>query len=314
MSQSMLGRLRIDGRPVEDGGQHAVHSPGSEDLLSLRAPGGALLGERARLVLGLAGLEVGALGERDHLGLGGRAAVVGEEGGGEFVAAAVRSAPRRGGPAGGESVVDAVDLTDGPLAGAGAALDEPDAEGLGEAGFEGCGVQLGGGDLGLVDQVGVEGVPASVGALHLVGDDEVRVEVRVAGARVAVGESDRDQATRLDVADPGAGPMRLKAWVSRYSTTLATASRCSSSSCWLVASGASAHSVENDFVGETVRSTPAIVAATGRDQIATARWSSSGDAGARRYSSRRTPMQPRCGSGRADPGQASRWPGVRRRR
>ena len=192
--------LRIDGRPVEDGGQHAVHSPGPEDQLSLPAPGGTLLGECARLVFGLSGLEVGALGEGDHLGLCGRASVIAEEGGGEFVAAVFDlSAP--GGPACGESQVDAVDLADGTLAGAGAALDKADAEGLGERGLKGGGVELGRGDFGLVDQVGVEGVPASAGALHLVGDDEVGVEVGVAGARVTVGEGDRDQATRLDVAD-----------------------------------------------------------------------------------------------------------------
>ena len=193
-------RLRLDGRPVEDGGQHAVHSPGAENLLSLPAPGGTLLGEGARLVLGLAGLEVGALGERDHLGLGGWASVIGEEGGGEFVAA-VFDLSASGGPAGGEGQVDAVDLADGALAGGGAALDEADAEGLGERGLKGGGVELGRGDFGLVDQVGVEGVPASVGALHLVGDDEVGVEVGVAGAGVAVGEGDRDQAAGLDVAD-----------------------------------------------------------------------------------------------------------------
>lgn len=123
-------RLRQEGRTVEDRGQHGVHSPGAGDLLRLPAPGGALLGERARLVLGLAGLEVGALGEGDHLGLGGRASVVAEEGGGEFVAAAFDlSAARR--PAGSEAQVDAVDLADGPLTGAGAALDEAYAEGLG---------------------------------------------------------------------------------------------------------------------------------------------------------------------------------------
>ncbi|CAL8971147.1 hypothetical protein PROP_03584 [Propionicimonas sp. T2.31MG-18] len=151
-------------------------------------------------MLGLAGLEVAALGEGDHLGLGGWASVVGEEGGGEFVATVLDlSAP--GGPAGCEAEVDAVDFTDGTFARAGAALDEADAEGLGEGGLKGGGVELGRGDLGLVDQVGVEGVPASVGALHLVGDDEVGVQIGVAGAGVAMGERDRDQAAGLDVAD-----------------------------------------------------------------------------------------------------------------
>ena len=129
-------RLRLDSQPVEDGGQHAVHSPGPENLLGLGAPGGALLGEGARLVLGLAGLEVGALGEGDHLGLGGRASVIGEEGGGEFVAA-VFDLTATGGPTGGEAEVDAVDLADGPLAGLGAAFGEPEAECLGEGSVEG---------------------------------------------------------------------------------------------------------------------------------------------------------------------------------
>ena len=151
-------------------------------------------------MLGLAGFEVGALGEGDHLGFGGRASVVAEEGGGEFVAATFDLSASSG-PAGRQSQVDAVDLADGTLAGAGAALDETETECLGERGFEGGGVQLGRGDLGLVDQVGVERVPASVRALHFVGDDEVGVEVGVAGARVAMGEGDCDQAADLDVAD-----------------------------------------------------------------------------------------------------------------
>ncbi len=82
-------------------------------------------------MFGLAGFEVGALCEGDHLRLGGWASVVGEEGSGEFIAA-VFDLPASGRPAGGEIQVDPVDLTDGTFARAGAALDEADAEGLGE--------------------------------------------------------------------------------------------------------------------------------------------------------------------------------------
>ena len=80
------------------------------------------------------------------------------------------------------------------------------------------------------------------------------------------------------------GPMRVYSWVSRYAAALATASWWRRSTVWLSSSGASAQSVETDFTGDSVRSMPAIVAAAGRDQRATALCSSRGDAGGRPYS------------------------------
>ena len=100
-------------------------------------------------MLGLAGFEIGALGEGDHLDLRGRTAVISEEGGGEFVPA-VFDLSAAGRPARVQCRVDAVDLADGALAASGRALDELDADGLGEPGLQRGGVQLGGGDFRLV--------------------------------------------------------------------------------------------------------------------------------------------------------------------
>ena len=66
--------------PRGDGGEHPRDRAGTaEHADGLLAPGGALLGERAGFVLGGAGFQGGALGQRDGLDRGRRAAVVGLE-------------------------------------------------------------------------------------------------------------------------------------------------------------------------------------------------------------------------------------------
>lgn len=151
-------------------------------------------------MLSLPGLQIRPLREGDHLGLGGRPSVVSLEGRCQFVAAVVDlPAARR--PAGSQRRVDAADLADGKLPTSGVSLDERQPECLHQIGLKRGGVELGGGDLGLVQQVGVKRVPVSIGGLHLVGHDEVRVQVRVTGTGVAMGERDGDQPARLDIAD-----------------------------------------------------------------------------------------------------------------
>ena len=66
------------------GGQDAAEHRGqlldaANDFDGLGAPGMALLGQRARLVLGVAGFQGGLLGQRDGLDVGGFAAVGGVE-------------------------------------------------------------------------------------------------------------------------------------------------------------------------------------------------------------------------------------------
>ena len=68
------------------------------------------------------------------------------------------------------------------------------------------------GDDGLVQDPAVDRQPRARPGLHLVGDRDVGVQVRVAGAGVAVGERRSRSAPRLDLPDavaPLAGEQRL---------------------------------------------------------------------------------------------------------
>ena len=58
------------------------------------------------------------------------------------------------------------------------------------------------GNIGLEQHPSVDGQPASVEGLHLVGDRDVGVQIRVAGPAVPVGERGRDQASDVDLPDP----------------------------------------------------------------------------------------------------------------
>ena len=105
----------------------------AEDLLGLLAPGGALLGQGARFVLGVAGLQGGLLGQLDRLHHGRRAPVVGLERGGELAAAGLDAGPP-GGPALVQGRVDTDDLADRALAAVGAGTLREDQPEPGRAG------------------------------------------------------------------------------------------------------------------------------------------------------------------------------------
>ena len=91
----------------------------AEDLFRLLAPGGALLGQGAGFVFGVAGFQGGLLGELDRLDHAGRAAVVALEGGGQLAAAGLDGGAA-GGPALVQGRVDPDDLADRAFAGFGA--------------------------------------------------------------------------------------------------------------------------------------------------------------------------------------------------
>ncbi len=108
-------------------------------------PRGALFGQGSGVVLVLAGLQGGLLGQRDLLDRGGRTAVVPLERGGQNSAAGLDALPSLG-PALVEGVVDADDLADGEFAPVGVgSFGESDAEGCSEVLLEGGVVGLGGG-------------------------------------------------------------------------------------------------------------------------------------------------------------------------
>jgi len=175
----------------------------AEDLECLGVPGGALFGQGAGVVLVVAGLQGGLLGERDLLDRGGRTAVVTLERGGQDPAAGLDALPSLRPPLV-QAVVDADDLADGELAPVGVGpFGEPDAKGCGEVLFEGGVVGLRGGHDRLEQDASVDGQPASVGdGLDLIGDRDVGMQIRVAGARVAVHERGTDQAADVDLVHP----------------------------------------------------------------------------------------------------------------
>ena len=146
------------------------------------SPGGTLLYDGARFVLGVAGLQGGLLSQVDRLHDGRGAPVVGLERGRELGAAVLDAGPS-GGPAGVQAGVDADDLADRPLAAVGAGTlredqPEPGPQVLLKAGV----VRLGGGDVGLEQDPTVDREPLPGQGLHLVGHRDVGVQVGVSGA------------------------------------------------------------------------------------------------------------------------------------
>ena len=101
----------------------------AEDRFGLLAPGGALLGQGAWFVLGVAGLQGGLLGQQDRLHHGRRAAVVALERGRQLAAAGLDAGPP-GRPALVQGRVDTDHFTDRALAPLGAGTlgeDQPEA-------------------------------------------------------------------------------------------------------------------------------------------------------------------------------------------
>ena len=86
-------------------------------------------------------------------------------------------------------------------------LGEPHAEPRRQQGLEPGVVPLGRRHRRPVQRPAVERQPPPVGRLHLVRDRDVRVQIGVAGARVAMRERDREQPARVDLLRPaGADP------------------------------------------------------------------------------------------------------------
>ncbi len=181
--------LPVEGlRCVPVGVQRLVdHCPelsfAAENVECLGVPGGALFGQGAGVVLVVAGLQGGLLGQRDLLDGGGRTAVVPLERCGQHAPAGFDALSSLG-PALVEGVVDADDLADGEFAPVRVgSFSESDAQGGGEVLFEGGVVGLGGGHDRLEQDPSIDRQPASVGGgLDLVRDRDVGVQIRVAGA------------------------------------------------------------------------------------------------------------------------------------
>ncbi len=91
------------------------------------------------------------------------------------------------------------DLADRTLAPFGRTVGEDDAEAFDQLRLEPGVVALGRGDRRLVKNAAVQGKPSSVRRTDLVRDRHMRVQVRVAGARVAVHEGDCEQPADVDL-------------------------------------------------------------------------------------------------------------------
>jgi hypothetical protein len=191
------------GRDHGRDGLGAEPRPGRQDGIRLGPPLVALLAQAAGFVLVGAGLEVGLLGQGEGLDPRRCPSVVGLERRSELALTA-RDVTAARGPRLQEPGVDADDLPHGTSSLGGGTFGEPHAEPLGELGFEPGVVVLGGHDLGLEHHPAVEGEPLAALArqgLHLVGDHDVGVQVRIAGAGVAVVERRGDEPGDGDLSD-----------------------------------------------------------------------------------------------------------------
>jgi len=153
-------------------------------------------------VLGVAGLQSRLLSQLQRFDRGRRSTMIFLELDGELAAADVDvGAARR--PAVIQPGVDADDLPDRPLRPVGArAFSKPHPKPLAEVLLQ-CGVvSLRRGNICLEEHASVDGQPAPVEGLHLVGDRDMGVQVRVTGTTVPVGERGRHQAPHLDLPDP----------------------------------------------------------------------------------------------------------------
>jgi hypothetical protein len=106
-------------------------------------------------------------------------------------------------PAGVQSGVDADDFSDRPQPWVRVGpFDEPDPKACPEVVLQSGVVGFRRRHRGLEQDPSVDGQPAPVKGLHLVGDRDMGVQVRVAGTAVPVGERGRHQAPHLDLPDP----------------------------------------------------------------------------------------------------------------
>ena len=152
-------------------------------------------------MLGLPGLEGGLLREIVEFGRGGRPSVplleIGDQ-----VALPPRDqlVPLR--PPLEQGQVDALELTNRPFRIAPRPVHEPHPELAGQVLLQGGVVELRHGDVGLEHDPAVDRQPgAVVRRLHLVRDRDVRVQVGIAGAGVAMREGRRDDAVGLHLPD-----------------------------------------------------------------------------------------------------------------
>ena len=193
-------------------GQHPRQPVLAEHVDSLGVPLGELLGAAARGLLRLARLQGGLLGQVAGLGLARWPGVGGVEAGGELALAGLdRQAPAR--PALREALIHPGDLTRRPLAQVAVRpVGEHQPRPVGQVLLQAGVVGLRRAHRGRVQDPPVDRQPPPVQGLDLVGHRQVGVQVRVAGAGVAVDERSRDRTAHVDLAYPvaaGAGEQRV---------------------------------------------------------------------------------------------------------
>ena len=182
--------------------RHAVdRRVGPQHVDGFGAPGGTLLGERARFVLGIPRLQVGLLRQRDLFGLasvGARAPA-----GTRARASAGGGRCRTGGatrPCTGRCRRPRSRAPD--VSRPWGTFGEVDPELFRQMPLQRGVVGLRRGHRLLVQQATVDGQPLAVPRLHLVRDRDVGVQIRVARPRIAVRERSPDQPPCLDLTRP----------------------------------------------------------------------------------------------------------------
>jgi hypothetical protein len=153
-------------------------------------------------VLRVAGLQRGLLSQLKSFDRGGRPSMIGLELDGEFTTADVDQGAAAG-PALVQLRVDADDLPNGPLRRIGPGpFGEPHPQRVAEMLFEGGVVGLRRRHLRLEQHPAIDTQPAPVEGLNLVCDRDMGVQIRIAGAAVAVSERGRHQPVNVDLPDP----------------------------------------------------------------------------------------------------------------
>ena len=208
----------------------ATASAAAQDLVGFVRQVARCSARDAGFVLGVAGLQVGLLGQVQASPPG---SVAGRG------RAGTRRPAHRGGPRCARRRVDQRCVRRGstptisrtgrlPRSGA-RPFGEPHPEAVAQLGFQGGVVGLRRGDDGLEQHPPVDRQPPPVEGLDLVGHRDVGVQVRVAGPAVAVGERRRDQ-PRTSTCRTPFGPVRVnRACVSMNRSASATAAWCARS-------------------------------------------------------------------------------------
>src|SRR5215213_7661728 len=181
---------------------HGIHRLGrAENLGGLVAPSHPLLPDGPGFVLGAARLQRRPLRQMEHLNRSWWPAVVALKLAGQLTATGLNAGPpRRPAPIKGRVDTDDLPYRSESRIAVGS-FPEADAEAIAEMMLQGGVIGLRRRHRRLEQHPPIDRQPLPVEGLHLVRNSDMSMQVRVAGAGVAVGERGGDQAAYVDLTD-----------------------------------------------------------------------------------------------------------------